>query len=128
LRYRHFNLAKQRHNLVPPSLDPEVVPTLTERKAGAKPIYTDRIMPIDAAAEATLRKRTMTTLYSQRPQWLVDAHHTLDEAIAAAYGWPSSISDEDALAELLKLNLSRAAVAKSGQAENIDDDLLDEEE
>jgi hypothetical protein len=62
------------------------------------------------------------------PQWLIDAHHVLDVAVAAAYGWPTDISEEDALAELLKLNLSRAATAKSGQAENVDGDLFDEEE
>jgi type II restriction/modification system DNA methylase subunit YeeA len=102
--------------------EPEVVPTAAELKAGAKPIYPDRILPNDALAAATLRKRTLTNLYNQRPQWLVDAHDILDDAVAAAYGWPASISDDDALAELLKLNLSRAATAKSEQGVNIDGD------
>ena len=39
-----------------------------------------------------------------RPQWLADAHAALDAAVAAAYGWPVDISDEDALRELLQLN------------------------
>jgi len=30
-------------------------------------------------------------------------------AVAAAYGWPADISDEDALERLLALNLERAA-------------------
>ena len=108
--------------------EPEVVPTAAERAAGAEPIYPDRILPIDGAAEATLRKRTLTNLYNQRPPWLVDAHHVLDVAVASAYGWPADISDEDALAKLLELNLSRAAVVKAGQAEDVVDDLLTEED
>ena len=126
------NLNTLRNNWLNPSdlvrTEPEVVPTTAEREKGAKPIYPDRILPIDATTEATLRKLTLTNLYNQRPQWLIDAHHTLDDAVAAAYGWPASISDEDALEELLKLNLSRAATAKSEQGVNIDGDLLDEEE
>jgi hypothetical protein len=30
-------------------------------------------------------------------------------AVAAAYGWPSDINDEEALRNLLELNLSRSA-------------------
>ena len=51
-----------------------------------------------------LRKRTLTNLYNARPQWLVDAHAALDVAVAAAYGWPADITDDDALRELLALN------------------------
>ena len=57
------------------------------------------------AAEKALKKRTLTNLYNARPQWLVDAHAALDAAVAAAYGWPAGVSDEDALRELLALNL-----------------------
>jgi hypothetical protein len=32
----------------------------------------------------------------------------LDEAVFAAYGWPSNLSDDDILARLLELNLKRA--------------------
>ena len=39
-----------------------------------------------------------------RPQWLADAHATLDAAVAAAYGWPTDITDDHALRELLALN------------------------
>ncbi|WP_113452792.1 hypothetical protein [Rhizobium sp. SYY.PMSO] len=52
----------------------------------------------------------MTNLYNRRPQWLVDAHSDLDAAIAAAYGWPANIAEEEALANLLELNLSREAL------------------
>jgi hypothetical protein len=50
----------------------------------------------------------LTNLYNTRPQWLADAHRDLDAAVAAAYGWPADISEEDALAKLLALNLARA--------------------
>ncbi len=36
-----------------------------------------------------------------------DAHAALNAAVAAAYGWPADIADDDALRELLKLNLTR---------------------
>jgi type II restriction/modification system DNA methylase subunit YeeA len=87
--------------LNPPDLiriEPEVVPG-----------YPDRILPKDTVAAAALRERTLTNLYNQRPQWLIDAHRDLDAAVAAAYGWPADISEEDALAKLLELNLERAA-------------------
>ena len=91
--------AARRNWLNPPDLIdivPEVVPG-----------YPDRILPKDAHAAATLKARTLTNLYNQRPQWLINAHDRLDRAVAAAYGWPEDISTEDALAKLLELNLQR---------------------
>jgi type II restriction/modification system DNA methylase subunit YeeA len=82
--------------------EPEIVPG-----------YPDRILPRDTVAAVTLRERTLTNLYNQRPQWLVDAHRDLDTAVAAAYGWAGDISEEDSLAKLLELNLSRAAPSES---------------
>jgi hypothetical protein len=76
------------------------------------PGYPDRIVPKDGAAAAQLRERTLTSLYNQRPHWLVDAHRDLDAAVAAAYGWSADISEDDALARLLELNLSRAAAGE----------------
>jgi type II restriction/modification system DNA methylase subunit YeeA len=73
--------------------------------------YPDRILPRDTQTAITLRTRTLTNLYSQPPQWLTDAHRDLDAAVAAAYGWPADISEEDALAKLLELNLARAGAA-----------------
>lgn len=70
--------------------------------------YPDRVLPTDARAAVTLKTRTLTNLYNQRPQWLGDAHRELDLAVAAAYGWPADVSDEEALAKLLELNLARA--------------------
>jgi hypothetical protein len=52
--------------------------------------------------------RTLTNLYNQRPTWLELAHRKLDEAVFAAYGWPSDLSDEEILEKLLALNLERA--------------------
>jgi type II restriction/modification system DNA methylase subunit YeeA len=86
-------------------LDP---PDLVERIPEVVPGLPERVLPVDTAAAGELKKRTLTNLYNQRPTWLADAHRALDEAVAAAYGWPADISDEDALARLLALNLERA--------------------
>ena len=69
------------------------------------PSYPKRPVPRDEAAAQELKSRTLTNLYNTRPQWLADAHAALDAAVAAAYGWSADISEEDALAELLELNL-----------------------
>jgi hypothetical protein len=50
----------------------------------------------------------LTKLYNERPAWLDNAHRDLDDAVAAAYGWPADIAEEEALARLLALNLDRA--------------------
>ena len=68
------------------------------------PGYPKRPVPRDEQAATSLKNRTLTNLYNTRPQWLADAHEALDEAVAAAYGWPADISDEDVLRELLTLN------------------------
>ena len=68
------------------------------------PGYPKRPVPRDEDAEKAIRKRTLTNLYNARPQWLADAHATLDAAVAPAYGWPADITDDDALRELLALN------------------------
>ena len=70
------------------------------------PGYPQRPVPRNDAAAEELKKRTLTNLYNARPQWLADAHAALDAAVAAAYGWDPDISEEDALAELLALNLA----------------------
>jgi type II restriction/modification system DNA methylase subunit YeeA len=71
--------------------------------------FPDRILPVNAKAAAELKKRTLTNLYNQRPTWLVDAHRALDQAVAAAYGWPADLGDDAVLERLLALNLARAA-------------------
>jgi type II restriction/modification system DNA methylase subunit YeeA len=84
---------------------PDLIDIVPEVVSG----YPDRILPKNEITAVELKKRTLTNLYNARPQWLADAHRDLDAAVAAAYGWPAAISEEDALAKLLELNLARAA-------------------
>jgi hypothetical protein len=80
----------------------EPLPLATRRSCGA--LYFSTEMKLGQ------RERTLTNLYNARPQWLADAHRDLDAAVAAAYGGPSDISEEDALAKLLEFNLARATI------------------
>jgi hypothetical protein len=75
-----------------------------------------RIEPRDEECAKKLAKRTLTNLYNERPAWLAHAHAKLDAAVAAAYGFDSNLSDETILAELLALNLKRAAAEKKAWA------------
>ena len=72
------------------------------------PGYPKRPVPRDEDAAKVLKRRTLTNLYNTRPRWLADAQAALDAAVAAAYGWPADISDDDALREVLALNGKRA--------------------
>ena len=56
-----------------------------------------------------LKKRTLTNLYNAHPTWLEDAHRKLDEAVFAAYGWPSTLTDGEILGRLLSLNHERSS-------------------
>ena len=71
------------------------------------PGYPKRPVPTAAAPLRELGRRTLTNLYNERPQWLVDAHAELDAAVAGAYGWAPDISADNILQELLTLNLRR---------------------
>jgi hypothetical protein len=64
-----------------------------------------RRVPKDEQTAKELAKRTLTNLYNQMPAWLTRAHQKLDDAVFAAYGWPSSLSDEEILPRLLELNI-----------------------
>ena len=66
-----------------------------------------RLVPNDADCAASLKKRTLTNLYNERPAWLDLAHKKLDAAVFAAYGWDAGMSDEELLERLLNLNLGR---------------------
>ena len=87
---------------------PELIDILPEIVPG----YPDRLLPKDAGAAAILKTRTLTNLYNMRglPEgaWLDHLHRDLDAAVAAAYGWPSDLVDEEVLERLLALNLERA--------------------
>ena len=80
-------------------------PELVEWVDEPVPGYPKRPVARSEAAAKELKKRTLTNLYNARPQWLADAHETLDAAVAAAYGWDAEISEADALRELLALNV-----------------------
>ena len=81
-------------------------PQWVDRVPEVVPGYPDRLIPKPEHA-AELKKRTLTNLYNQRPAWLDHAHRALDEAVAAAYGWPADLSDDEVLRRLLALNLER---------------------
>lgn len=82
-------------------------PEWVDRVPEVVPGYPDRLIPKPAHA-AALKQRTLTALYNARPAWLVNAHHALDVAVAAAYGWPVDLSDDEILRRLLVLNRERA--------------------
>jgi type II restriction/modification system DNA methylase subunit YeeA len=83
-------------------------PDLVQRVPEVVPGYPDRVLPIDEKAAIILRKRTLTNLYNERPAWLDHAHSDLDAAVAAAYGWPADLADEQLLERLFQLNQQRA--------------------
>lgn len=88
-------------------------PELVEVVPEVVPGFPDRLVPKNEKAAAVLKKRTLTALYNTRgtPEgaWLDNLHRDLDAAVAAAYGWPEDIGEDDALARLLALNLARAS-------------------
>jgi type II restriction/modification system DNA methylase subunit YeeA len=96
-----------------PSLRPSTIKGEGEVRIGT--VRYPRLIPRDEECAKHLAKRTLTNLYNERPTWLDLAHRRLDEAVFAAYGWPSDLTDDELLARLLELNLSRAAAeAKVG--------------
>lgn len=85
------------------------------RQPEVVPGYPDLILPRDEDAGQELKRRTLTNLYNARPQWLANAHAALDEAVADAYGWgddwrAGTLTDDEILARLFRLNQERAAV------------------
>jgi type II restriction/modification system DNA methylase subunit YeeA len=102
----------------PPGQEPPDSPLVQAIAQAAKELVEKREAWLNppGASEAELKKRTLTNLYNQRPTWLALAHQKLDRAVLAAYqatdseqAWPHDISDEQILAQLLNLNLRRAA-------------------
>ncbi|MGH7154140.1 MAG: hypothetical protein ACREF3_09425, partial [Acetobacteraceae bacterium] len=93
---------------------------LVERVPEIVPGFPDRIVPRNAKVAAILKTRTLTNLYNMRgtPEgaWLDNLHRTLDEAVAAAYGWPVDLADDEVLSRLLALNQARAAAGVKDQA------------
>ncbi len=93
-------------------IDPKTVDT----KTAIGTVRYPRLEPRDAKAAAELKQRTLTALYNERPAWLDHAHKKLDAAVAAAYGWPADLTDEQILEKLLALNLQRAAAESAAFA------------
>lgn len=91
----------------PTELQPEINEAIA---AAAKRLVElrDNWLNPAGASESELKKRTLTNLYNQRPTWLGNAHKELDAAVAAAYGWPADLSDDEILKRLLQLNLERS--------------------
>ena len=81
---------------------PELVRAESDVVASLPP----RLLPVDAAAAAVLKQRTLTNLYNDRPSWLAQRHASLDAAVWASYGWDGG-SEEDVLERLLALNVGR---------------------
>jgi type II restriction/modification system DNA methylase subunit YeeA len=101
-----LSLMAARDRWLNPSALVERVPEVVEG-------FPERLVPKDATSAVALRSRTLTALYNQRGKpegaWLDALHRELDDTVAAAYGLPLDLSDEDILAHLLALNHARAA-------------------
>jgi len=97
----------------------------TDIAEAAKRLVTLRdnwLNPPEATA-AELKNRTLTALYNANPQWLQNAHTTLNLAVYRAYGWADTISDDAILEALLAENLSRAGKTTVAMSEVEDEDL-----
>src|SRR3990167_5416436 len=94
----------------PPGKEPKDDPLVEAIAAAAKDLVEKREEGLNpaGASPGELKKRTLTNLYNQRPQWLDNYHRALDKAVLAAYGWPEDSSDTEILERLLALNQSRA--------------------
>jgi len=93
----------------PPGQERKDFPLVKAISMAARELVAKRdawLNPPDAT-EAELKKRTLTNLYNARPAWLEDAHHKLDEAVFAAYGWPPQLEEAELLERLLELNHER---------------------
>lgn len=99
----------------PPGKEPHQDSRVQAIAAAAKNLVElrDRWLNPPDTPEFDLAKRTLTNLYNARPQWLDDAHRTLNRAVLAAYGWPDDLTDQQILERLLTLNHERAAAQES---------------
>ena len=103
----------------PPGAEPRNSPLLKAIAEAARELVKQRdnwLNPPNAAPEE-LAKLTLTNLYNKRTKgkcaWLENAHRKLNKAVFAAYGWPSSLSNEEILSRLLALNHERASAAST---------------
>lgn len=101
----------------PPGTEPVDDPRVQAIAQAAQALVQKRdawLNPPDLDA-AALKKRTLTNLYNAMPTWLRLAHDQLDRAVLDAYAWEHDLSDEEILARLLALNLSRAGAGVQGR-------------
>jgi type II restriction/modification system DNA methylase subunit YeeA len=94
----------------PPGKEPMNDPHVQAVGAAARTLVElrDKWLDPPGASEAELKKRTLTNLYNERPEWLANVHRDLDEAVFAAYGWPSTLRNDEIVGRLLALNRERA--------------------
>jgi len=78
-----------------------------------------RVVAKDDQTATLLKKRTLTNLYNKPLTSLANVHRKLDEAVFAAYGWSPALSDDELLAKLLELNLSRAGMEAAGEGSDV---------
>ena len=100
----HPDALPEGHRPSPPAPLPEGEGTT----AGVGTVRWPRLVAKDPDCAESLKKRTLTSLYNQRPAWLDLAHRKLDEAVFAAYAWDPQIGDDGLLERLLRLNLERS--------------------
>ena len=103
----------------PPGNEPKNSPQVKAIAEAARDLVKQRdgwLNPPKASPEV-LATRTLTNLYNDlaagKCAWLENAHRRLDEAVFAAYDWPSSLSNEEILSRLLALNRERASAASA---------------
>jgi type II restriction/modification system DNA methylase subunit YeeA len=94
----------------PPGHEPKDSPLVEAIAGAARELVAKRDAWLNPpnASEEELKRRTLTDLYNARPAWLADAHRKLDEAVFAAYRWPSTLTDAEILERLLALNRQRS--------------------
>lgn len=63
-------------------------------------------------------QRTLTQLYTDNPTWLRQAHERLDQSVAAAYGWPANLRDDEILCRVFDLNAKRTPVAQGTDSDD----------
>jgi hypothetical protein len=93
-----------------PGCEPADDPRVEAIAAAARELVRQReawLHPPDKPIDE-VKKRTLTYLYNNRPDWLTEAHYQLDCAVCDAYGWEHDLGDHAILERLVELNLQRS--------------------
>ena len=88
---------------------PFPTPTESQRQAVAQAARTLDEQRRNVCQPNGSYRRSMTALYNENPPWLQTTHTELDAAVAAAYGWPADLADDEILRRLVRLNVSGGA-------------------